>query len=53
MQNEKARLAGLRVALAVLALVALLALFLSRRLPDVQPGAAPRATPTHPAEGPT
>lgn len=37
-ENENARIAGLRVALAVLALVALIALFFSGRLPDVQPG---------------
>jgi MFS family permease len=49
-ENEKARLAGLRVALAVLAIVALIALFFSGRLPDVQPGAPARAAPSAGAE---
>ena len=34
---------GLRTALSVLAIVVLIALFFSRRLPDVQPGSADRA----------
>jgi MFS family permease len=38
-ENETARLAGLRTAIAVLAIVALIAMFFSRRLPNVQPGA--------------
>ena len=42
-ENENARLVGLRTALAVLAIVVLIALFFSRRLPDVQPGSADRA----------
>jgi MFS family permease len=46
-ENERARLDGLRTALAVLAGAALIALFTSRRLPDIPPGrqvaAAPRA----------
>ncbi len=42
-ENERARLAGLRTAIAVLALVVLVALFFSRRLPNVQPGSAQRA----------
>jgi hypothetical protein len=37
--NASARLSGLRAALSVLALLALLALALTRRLPTVQPGA--------------
>jgi len=36
-ENEKARLDGLRSAIAVLALFALLAAIYSRRLPDEQP----------------
>jgi MFS family permease len=36
-ENADARLIGLRAALAVLALIALVALFFSRRLPTVQP----------------
>jgi MFS family permease len=39
-ENEKARVNGLRVALTSLALVALIALFASRRMPTVQPGSA-------------
>jgi hypothetical protein len=49
--NAKARIAGLRSALAVLALISLLALLFTRGIPTVQPGAeakpraAPRETP--------
>jgi MFS family permease len=39
-ENEKARVDGLRVALTSLALVALIALFASRRIPTKQPGTA-------------
>jgi MFS family permease len=39
--NSAARLAGLRTSLAVLAVLALLALFFSRSLPTRQPGAEP------------
>jgi MFS family permease len=39
-ENEKARLDGLRTALAALALIALLGLFFSTRLPTEQPGSA-------------
>jgi hypothetical protein len=39
--NRQARLDGLRTALVVLALVALLALFAARRIPTQQPGSAP------------
>jgi len=39
-ENEKARLTALRTAIAVLALITLLALFFSRRLPTSQPGAS-------------
>jgi MFS family permease len=44
-ENETAQLDGLRSALAVLAFVALIALAFSRRLPNVQPGAAAGAAP--------
>jgi hypothetical protein len=40
-ENSDARLAGLRSALSLLAVIALLALFPGRRLPTRQPGAAP------------
>lgn len=40
-ENEKARIAGLRAALSVLAVIALIALFASRRIPTRQPSAAP------------
>ena len=39
-ENEQARLDGLRSALALLALIAVAALFFTRRIPDRQPGAA-------------
>jgi hypothetical protein len=38
-ENETARLDGLRAAISVLAVLGLLALFFSRRLPTEQPGA--------------
>jgi MFS family permease len=40
-ENETARLDGLRASLSVLALVALFAVFFSRRIPTRQPGASP------------
>jgi hypothetical protein len=40
-QNTEARLAGLRAALSVLAVIALLALFISSGIPTRQPGAVP------------
>ena len=40
-ENEQARIDGLRAALAVLALIALLGLLVTRDLPVVQPGSAP------------
>src|SRR6516165_4786791 len=43
-ENSDARLAGLRSALSLLAVVALLALFPGRRLPTRQPGAAANQT---------
>jgi MFS family permease len=46
-ENQKARLDGLRIALAALALIALLGLFFSRRIPTEQPGSA-RAGPSPP-----
>jgi MFS family permease len=39
--NQQARLDGLRAALVVLALIALVALFSARRIPTTQPGSAP------------
>jgi hypothetical protein len=39
--NQQARLDGLRAALVVLAVVALLALFAARRIPTQQPGSTP------------
>ena len=41
-ENEQARLDGLRIALAVLALIALIALFFSTRIPTDQPGSTLR-----------
>jgi hypothetical protein len=46
-ENEDARLLALRDAVAVLALFALAALALSRRIPMHQAGRDPAATPTH------
>jgi MFS family permease len=44
-ENKKARVDGLRVALTSLALIALVALFASRRMPTKQPGSAePKAS---------
>jgi EmrB/QacA subfamily drug resistance transporter len=40
-ENEQARLDGLRTALAALALIALIALFFSGRIPKQQPGSMP------------
>jgi MFS family permease len=45
--NEQARLEGLRAAFAVTGLLALLALFLTGRLPDVQPGTRTTSSGTH------
>jgi MFS family permease len=42
-ENEQARLDGLRTALAALALIALIGLFFSGRIPKQQPGSTPRA----------
>ena len=44
-ENEKARIDGLRASLSLLALIALIALFTSRRLPTRQPSAAPTGEP--------
>ena len=41
-ENEQARLDGLRTALAALALIALIGLFFSGRIPKQQPGSVPR-----------
>ena len=48
-ENEKARVDGLRSALALLAIIGLIGLFFTRRIPTVQPGAAasvPATVPT-------
>jgi MFS family permease len=44
--NEQARVDGLRSALALLAIVGLIALFFTKRIPTTQPGAAAAATST-------
>ena len=44
-ENEKARIDGLRSSLSVLAIIALIALFASRRIPTKQPSAAPTSEP--------
>ena len=40
-ENAKARIDGLRTSLSLLGLVALIAMFASRRIPAQQPSAAP------------
>ena len=44
-ENAKARIDGLRSSLSVLAIIALIALFASRRIPTKQPSAAPASEP--------
>jgi len=44
-ENASARIAGLRTSLSVLAVIALIALFFSRRIPAKQPSAAPASEP--------
>jgi MFS family permease len=44
-ENADARITGLRVSLSLLAVVALIALFASRRIPTEQPAAAPASEP--------
>ena len=44
-ENANARIDGLRASLSVLALIALIALFFSRRIPTRQPSAAPAREP--------
>ena len=44
-ENAKARIDGLRASLSVLAIIALIALFASRRIPTKQPSAAPTSEP--------
>jgi len=51
-ENSDARLAGLRSALSLLAVIALLALFPGRRLPTRQPGAAPSQSASSEPEEP-
>ncbi len=48
-ENEQARLDGLRVALAVLALIALVGLFFSARIPTEQPGSTLQRAVTTPS----
>jgi hypothetical protein len=48
--NAQARLDGLQTALAVLAVIALGALFFARGIPTRQPGAAPRGDPQAPVD---
>jgi hypothetical protein len=50
-ENEKSRIDGLRVAVSLLALFALLALPFTRGIPTRQPGAAPVEEEPVPAEG--
>jgi MFS family permease len=52
-ENEKARIAGLRAALAVLAVFALVAMFFVGRIPKVQPGSAAAPVPPTLAPGTT
>jgi MFS family permease len=49
--NEQARLDGLRSALALLALIGVVALFFTRRIPTQPPGAEGAAKPGEPAVG--
>jgi hypothetical protein len=51
-ENAEARIAGLRSALALLALISLLALLFSRGIPTVQPGAAAKPGHAPPVEPP-
>jgi len=44
-ENAKARIDGLRASLSVLAVVALITLFFSRRIPTEQPSAASASEP--------
>lgn len=45
-ENANARIDGLRSSLALLAIVALIALFATRRIPAQQPTASPESEPT-------
>jgi len=51
-ENAEARIAGLRSALAVLALISLLALLFTRGIPTVQPGAEAKPGHARPSEAP-
>jgi hypothetical protein len=44
--NEQSRVDGLRAALALLVTIAVVGLFLTRAIPQQQPGAVPEAEPT-------
>lgn len=52
-ENASARIDALRAALSLLAIIALLALFFSRRLPTRQPGAEPARAPAGRSKPPT
>lgn len=45
-ENANARIDGLRSSLALLAIIALIALFATRRIPAQQPTASPESEPT-------
>jgi hypothetical protein len=50
---QESRITGLKAALAILALMNMLALFLTGRIPTVQPGSAEAATSGGPAPAAT
>ena len=49
-ENADARIEGLRTSLSILAVIALIALFFSRRIPTQQPAAVPNAPAEQPVE---
>jgi len=50
-ENANARIAGLRSSLSLLAVIALIALFATRRIPARQPAASPESEPVVPPTG--